>query len=358
MSEVEEKKQGLIDWLINHSKKIIIIMVVFALLISGGLVGIALFNKKTTDLNVVAEVAGEKVYLKEYKERLFAASGGLGTPTQPFISDATKSIKASVLNDLVNLKIVEKELAKNNITISNDELVKGTEAVFKDYKDRDKSSQKAYRDYVRLSIGKDKLKTKVMSWKEGFVLYCYFDRADRDDMVNKPEVATRRAGDQVYAKDYCTKAKERLESNNSNFNEELAKLKADPKIGEAAWSPYHMGFGDSLSKNKDDNKVSKVATPASGNAPSVSVSENSVIVSGGNFVGAYDVSSIMSLGNEKNKYYLLTLKEKVTKKDQDGAFAVVYIKDGNKGETNDFDKWLQDKRGEYQVKTFIERINI
>lgn len=359
MPEVEEKKTSFIDRLMQHSKKIIIGVVAFAVVVSGGLVGLALYNKNSVDPNVVAEVGGEKIYLTEYKERLFAAGGGYGSPTNPQPGTAANTIKESVLNELVDLKIIEKELAKRNITISSNELVQEAKNTFQDYEKRDSNSQKSFRDYVRLKVGKSKLLSEVVNWKEGFALYCMFNRADMTDMKDNPEAASKRVKDEAYAKDYCMKMKERLETSKSNFKEELAKLTADPEIGEPAWRPYSMAYGEELVKGSNSLGGEKsVGSPSS--STGVSSGQNSV-------KAGYNVASnlpeLSSLSIEKNKYHFLTIQQDITneKKESDRRntmFAVVYIKDGNNGETANFDKWLKDKQSEYGVKTYVERIKI
>lgn len=345
------------------NKRLIILVSLAVVLVAGIIVAAFLFIKKdkVTDTNVVAEVAGEKIYLDEYKERLFAAQGGLGSPKAPLVYEATGGIKESVLNDVAELKVIDKELAKRNITISDEELAQEARNVFKDYRLRDVESQKAYRKYVRLKIGRDRLMTGVVSWKEGYVLYCYFHRADMDDFINKPEASTKKQTDKAYAQDYCSKAQQRLETGQSDFQNELAKVKADPQIGENAWKPYYMAFGLEIKKD------SFTDTPSP----------------------AYDLSNRLSeLGNDKGKYYLLTLQDKPSQpqngggagsveldtqgtanankesnptskqKEEDALFAVVFVKDGHKGEADNFKKWLEERKQEYSVKTYIERINL
>lgn len=380
----KNKEGGFWVWTTNHSKKVIIGLVLFSVLISGALLGAALYNKSKREVAIdpiVAEVAGEKVHLSEYKARLVVTAGSENvlasiateivddTPTKTVESITTKTFKEPVLNEIVELKIVNKELKKRNINISDAELVQEAKSTFKDYDSKSSSAQKDYRDYVRLKIGKNKLLEKVVNWKEGYTLYCYFDRADQPDMSGKIEATSLRAKQEPYAKEYCTKAKERLEAGTSNYQDELAKLTADPVIGETSWQPYKMPFGKELVKDKFSSDY---------------------------FHPAYDLyNRLLALSNEKNKFYLLTTQDMVNKpkesstsaKDspasekgavkvgadrqlsneekatqsqetKDAMYMLVYIKNGNKGETNDFVKWLKDRWGDYKVKTYIERIKI
>lgn len=345
-----------LDFLCKHSKRVITFLIVFSLGVVIG-TGLFLLNNGTKLVGestnpVVAEVSGEKIYLNEYKERLFAANGGLGTPSKPDVYEATKAIEGSVLDDLVDLKIIDKEMAKRDITVTDGELATEAKKIFKDYDTRDADVQKAYKGYVRLSVAKDKLLTKVADWKDGFALFCYFNRTDMD--AQTATSAATREQDKAYAQDYCTKLKSRLESGQSKYEDELTKLKADPKLGEPRWKPATMMYGSLI------DRETMLESPVS-----------------------ILPKEIASLGSDKNKYYLLTLKEqkpagqdvklegkiettKAPGSDQrtsqekidDAMFSVVYIKDGNKGETTNPREWLSQKEKEYNVKTYPERIKL
>ncbi len=365
-NENQEKKA------LNKKTVILIAAAVLAVLVLavGGFFGYRAYKKtkvaSVTDPNVVATINGENIYLKDFKARLFAAEGGIGTPVQPFIGKSTKGIEESVLNDLVDLKIIDKQLAKDNIVISDSELAAEAKKIFKDYDQRDAIAQKAYRDYVSLQAGKNKLITNDTSWKEGYVLFCLFNRSQMSDKISQPNNAQMFAQDKDYAKDYCTKAEDRLKAGQSSFQDELAKVTADPRLGESAWKPEVMSYG--LEINQD--------TLLHDPAPE------------------YDLRNVLfSLSNDSNKFYLLTLKEHVSKTStfndggvklseptgnqnttgrvsqkpnssqqsqggQDISYAVAYVKDGHTGEIKDFNEWLKNKYQEYHVKLYIERVRL
>ena len=186
-----------LDFFCKHSKKVITFLIVFSLGVLIG-TGLFLYNNRTTVVKgstnpVVVEVDGEKIYLKEYTERLFAAQGGLGTPTNPEISESTQGIKESVLYDLGYLRIIEKELKKRNLSVTDAEVLAVAKEVFKDYDTRDMDVQNAYKRYVLLRVEREKLISAVVSWKEGYVLLCHFNRADMLDVKDKASAATVKA---------------------------------------------------------------------------------------------------------------------------------------------------------------------
>lgn len=356
MGKETKEKGELFDFFINHSKKAfigILLLVLFALI--AATIGLFYGGSKimVDESNVVAEVAGEKIYLDEYRERLFAANGGYGTPENPQIYAATESIKESVLTDLADSRIIDKELIKNNLSVSDAELTAEAKKVFKDYDTRDKDVQNAYKKYVSLRIGKAKLAEKVVSWREGYVLLCLYTRADMPDMASKPDSASIKARDKAYAEEYCKAAKQRLESGQSNFTQELEKLKADATLGLERWKPMNMTVGSELKKT---DLTAQASLP-------------------------YDLTNKMS--ENKNTFQFLTLEwpenlEKVDvgekpnsftakesagskpaqEKGKDVGYGVAYTSSGYTGQASSFMSWLTQKQSEYKVKTYIERIKL
>ena len=320
---------------ISSTKIIIFSFIVLIIILAVAAAAFYFFynSKKVVAINpdLAAVVGGKNLYLKDYNSLMFAAESGLGTPAAPAMYEPTKAIKEPVMDELVDLAIIDTELAKRNITISEADQVKKAQSIFKDYGARDAAAQKAYRDYARLILGKARLQADVTSWKEGYALFCYFDRADQDDMRAKPaEAVTLRAKQKVYAKQYCTDMKSRLEAGQSTYKDELAKLSADPVIGGPSWKPYMMPFGLELAKDQFAPKY---------------------------FHPAYDLFNRLSaLSNTPNQYYFLNMRDKGATKD--AMYAVVYIKNGHQGETFDFDQWLKGQWSKYQVKTYLENIKI
>lgn len=345
-----KRKFDIIDSLMGHSKKIITVfvalVVISSILFVGGKIYLKKFGPVAGDPNVVAEVNGEKIYLKEYKERLFGATS-VGTPENPGLLN--ESIKEPVLDELIELRVVKKELAQRNIEITDDELTQEAKKVYKDYDKSDESAQKAFKNYLKLKVGKDKLLSNVMTWREGFALYCRFDRAYDADMQTNPASAQALLVKQTaYAGDYCQKAKSRLESGKSDYDNELTQLKADSVIGEAAWKPAYISFGD-----KFDQK-----------------SFTTGFKSGLDFL-----DQLKKLDYNKSGYYLVDVKRLTSKQgnmDQGGAkkiteveagtkvaLALIYLDGkGNNGQSVNFDEWIQEKVNQLSTKKYIERIKI
>jgi len=319
----------------NQSKKskgkmTIITAVVVLLICILGIGGFVLYKQGFfDDKNVVATVGDEKVYLKDYKEMLFTVTGK-GTPENPV---ANPSLRELALDQAVNLRIVNKELIAEGITLSENEIVTQAKKTFSGYDAANESVKTAYRDLARSELGEKKLGEKVLTWKEGFALYCRFDRADQDDMAGKTvEAKAFKEKQRAYAEQYCQDMKDRLEKGSSSFKDEYLRLKADTTIGEEAWKPYSTAFGVVFDQT--------TYTPK-------------------RFSFEYDdYDQISKLKPDKeNNFYTLTIKDKLRKDKGDSLFAVVNLKkSGNTGETSDMETWFKEKRNQYNVKTYIERI--
>jgi len=300
-------------------------------------------NKEAAS-DVVATVDGENIYLKDYKERLFATTGS-GTPEDPGSLD--EHFKEPVLNDLVNLKIIDKELAKRNITVTDAELATAAKSTFVNYDSSESNIQKIYRNFVRLKVGRNKLQSSMLTWREGYVLFCRFDRAYALDMKDKEQKADNLIAKQKsYAGEYCQKAKSRLASGQTDFDKELKSLKADKVIGSSAWKPYTVAFG-----NKFDREFFSQGREGE-DLDFLSQLDKLDYKSGAGFY-------ILDIKEDLSKRQGAIVKLGVRQGTRDVMKALVYLNGkGNDGETISFDKWIAGKALEYDIKKYPERIKI
>jgi len=283
-----------------------------------------IFNPKK-DSSVVATVGKDKIYISDYNERLFASTGR-GTPQ--ISKGATEGEKSSILYQLIDMKILERELAKRKITLDEDMLVLKAKEKYKDYDSRDDAVKKAYRNYVKLSFAEETLKQEIVMWKEGYIIFCRFDRADQDDMKNKPDAKAKKDSHREYAEKYCNDMKARLEQGKTNYNQEVDNVLKDFILGQSIWKPYVITFTESFGKDKF--------------APT-------------DFQYAYnEYEQIKKLDSSQKSFYQILVKDI---NGVDSAYAVVsFSGKGGNGETTDFDKWFMDQRDQSQIKTYMERI--
>lgn len=330
----KKEKASIIDYPINHSKKIITGLVCITLLATVAILG-AFGLKGNNGLNnpVVAEVGGDKIYLKEYKERLFATTKA-GTPEAPI--GINETIKLPILSELVDIRIIENELSSRGIALTEGEITEAAKKTFGDYARGTDSMKEAYKNYVKFSLGKEKLAQKAVAQKEGFVLYC---RYDLDEVLTfkgkESEAAGLRNKQKTYATDYCQKSKERLEKGTTDYTKEMEALKADTVIGRPAWGTTKPLFGLEFNKNLFVPNIFNI--------------------------GYDDYDQIKNL--KKPGYSILTVSMKdvegIDNSNPDKTLALVYIKDaGTTGDIVDLNLWIENKRKESNTKIYAERIKI
>jgi len=301
-------------------KKITLVLAIVLVVIAGG-IAILL---QVLNSNLLAEVGKDRIYREDLKPAVFAAinRGSLENPDNP-----TKDEKLSALSNLVNMKVLEKELEKENIQITEEDLSKAAKVKYENYNDRSEAEQRALKEYVRADVAMAKLKEKLVSWKEGYAIFCRFDRADQDDRKNLPESKKTKEGNKVYAENYCKKMKERLESGQTNFDTEVSNLSKNPILGTSGWKPYLVPFVEKFGKD--------TFTPL-------------------NFQFAYnEFEEIKKLGNKKG-YSIIQVFDKNS---VDSFYALVYLTgNGKDGVTTDFDKWFSDKKSATKIKIYEEKL--
>ena len=299
---------------------------------------LVLFNLKIFKLSsiipvgnpIVAEVGSNKIFLSNYKERLFAATNQ-GTPDNPgFIDD---HLKEPILNELIEMAILDKNLPAGSV--SEDGIVKAAvKYAGNNYSSGNNKVKKAYENYVKLDLEREKLTQDDISWKEGFALFCMYDRAYQDDYGSKKlQAQTLLIKQKTYAQDYCEKTKQRLESG-STYSKELKALENDPVIGKSAWSPpYTVAFGFTFDKAH--------FTPDY-------------------FPTQVDLlNKIKALGETKGKYSIVTVNSLLEDiKGKDVWDVLVYIKDEKTGFIGDYKTWFRKQMITLKVKTYPENIKL
>lgn len=279
---------------------------------------------------VVAEVGSNKIFLSDYKERLFAASNQ-GSPDNPGFIDV--HLKEPILNELIEMAILDKNLPAGSV--SKDEIVKAAVKYGgSNYSSGDEKVKKAYENYVRLDLERKKLTQDDISWKEGFALFCMYDRAYQDDYGSKKlQAQTLLIKQKTYAQDYCKKAKQRLELG-SSYQKELKALESDPVIGKSAWSPpYTIAFGFTF--NKADFTPDYFPTQVD------------------------LLNKIKALGETKGKYSIVTVNSLLEDiKGKDVWDVLVYIKNEKTGLIGDYKTWIRKQMITLKVKTYPENIKL
>jgi hypothetical protein len=283
---------------------------------------------------VVAEVAGEKLRLDDYKAWVYAANktGTMQTPS--FINEEAE--KGPLLDSLAELKILDKFFAEQNVSIPQEEIAAAaTEYAGELYTNGDEATKSVFEDFARLSLEQDKFNQTMLGWKKGYSLLCKYDRARQEDY----DLATTEAQDllarqEPYALEYCTNLKARLEAGADVFSE-IAALEADPLLGGEIWRPNNISFAFAFDKD-------------------------SYYEIGVGFPNCYDLRDrVSALEDSVGKYHLINTNDNTGDEPYAATWAVVYVESENEGVVGEtYLSWLDGQKIALQVTTYIDRISL
>jgi hypothetical protein len=242
---------------------------------------------------VVAKVGSEKLYLSDY----YTMSGDV---------KVDQYTKKSLLDELVELKILENFYKSKNVEIRQDPLARSTLDVLR---------YKFIADYT--------------TWKEGYVLFCRYDRGFYDGYEKIQSSAEQLiASQKAYAETYCSQAKDRL-INGASFADELQKVKDDPVIGSVAWQPDTMSFGKEFDRTHFKKEYLNFSFDLFDRIASTAIPLNMPTL----------------------------LQANVESLQKDGVYAVVNVTAQNSsGITTNYRQWLDDQMKSMHVKIYPDRI--
>ncbi len=283
----------------NKNLRLYIIVIALFAIILGGFsyyyYGSKLKESQETD-PVVAEIQGEKIYLSEYEEVLNESNGG----------KFDEHIKEPLLQELVELRVLESFFATKSIDVKI-----------------------AESQYSRLKSLRQKFLSEYTIWKEGYALFCRYDKGFDDDYIEREDEGRQLVSlHKPYAEKYCIEAKSRLEAG-SDFADELKKLEDDQTIGAKAWFPDAIIFGTEFNKEFFKKEYFTLTFDIFDKIASTKIPLNTPTIIESQF---------------------LRVKE-------NGMYALVNITDENaEGITTDYVKWLEGRKDELNIKLYPENI--
>lgn len=160
-SSKASKGRGLLSWLIKHSKKIIVGVVVFALVVSLGLAGLAWYVGSG---DVVATIGDKKVTRTEYDDAKVKCDGFYKYNND---GEGQKKCSETEIEDQIFRKALEVEAEKRNITVTDSEINERYQKFSKEYGSEDVYKQtikNAYGwtpEYVKENFKRDILQEKL-----------------------------------------------------------------------------------------------------------------------------------------------------------------------------------------------------
>jgi len=306
--------------MVNKKKLIIsltIILALFFLALAGYLTYQKAKKAPEEGLNkVLAQVADKKITQRDWNERAYLATrkGSLENP------EVNEYVKDSILDTLIKERTIEFLAQQRGIStnFSEEEIKKRAQEKFSDFDQADPEIQKIYQKIAYFSLLEDRLREKVLSWREGKVLLFRYDRSLQVDYTpNSPEAQALREKQKNYAQKYSQEALTRLINKTSSYDQEKEKLLNDPVIGPAAWKPWTMTFAIEFNKENFEEQSFVIGSDLKDKIFQVKAGEMKIVE-------------------------VKVLEDEETGKMVDGIYALVIIdQEGQKGETTNFEDWLE-----------------
>ncbi len=283
---------------------------------------------------VLAVVGDKKIYEKDLNEKIYGLSfeDSIYNPEETDIE-----LKRQLLDELIEYEILESRAVDLAISISNEEVESYAKGVTEGYENL-KVSQKLIADKnAKLSLLREAVSNKVLTWSEGKSLVCPFYLHFYGDPTNKTEA--ERTGlvesDKEYAMEKCQDLYNKLKTGEINFDQAIEEIKNDKVIGNVAWQPYIMKFTSSFTKEDSIERLFPNDAPEFWDK----ITETS--------------------NNTLTEPILLKLKlnnDSVVGKEGelvDSMYLIVQKENGQKGESLNYKDWLKDQWSKYKVKTYL-----
>lgn len=329
-----EKKPGFFDWLIKHSKKVMLILIIVSLVTSGALIGLVLYNNATTDPNVLATVGDEEITKSDLNEKIYSTDFG-GTPENPTASvDNTK--KKELLNELIEDKVVEIEAEKMGINVSEEEIKVEVLKRATKYDEQTDTQKSISRKSVKTGLLREKMKNKVLGSKEGSYILVNFSKNFSSDILataeqKKKEDIDREARikeDSDYAKDLIDSIYDEVKSGKITFKEGMEKAKNDPMFGVEGQKPMTVLQSDNFTYEDFNDKRKVFAT------------DNESIIKNVGSLKAEEISKPFALKVNKS------IDSASGTEQIDGIWIIVKVDRGNQSLAGSYDEWLEIKKKE------------
>ena len=207
--------------------------VVVSLIILAVVVFLKMNNKEEAGL--LAVVGEDKIYQKDLNEQIYGIDFQ-GSVSNPVAVDS--KMKKQLLDTLIEWKIAEKEAAKLGITVSDEEVgnyIKSTlDGIYES--DYTINQKELTEKNVKNNLLVNKLKDKVVGWKEGEFFVTRFDKAYEYEMdLNDPAIKQRLTDEKNYAQKLIVDLYNQIGNGKITFEDAMKKAESDTVIGKPTW---------------------------------------------------------------------------------------------------------------------------
>ena len=313
-------------------------IIVFGLLVLIGLllVGYRVYiSKIPPEKKVIAEVGDKKIYQSELNDAIYSLN--YNDENLDRFGDKADEVKKSLLDSLIEEKILEIKAKEVGVSVSEDEILKEARNSLREFDNYDKRRQEITKRQAKAGLLKKRIAEKVVNWREGKFIVV---RADlhfyRDPTgLSEKERAKLIPEDKEYAKKLADSIYNDIKSGKITFEKGMEIANNDKRVGILAWKPWKVTFSQSFSKEDSVLKPYPLFT--------LNFWEEIFKAPVGEVTGPVPVKIVLDedlplVGKKGDKIDILYL--------------IIKVEKANFGQADSYEKWLENQKKELGVKIY------
>ena len=330
MTEGPKKKE------ISSLKKIIIVAGILIIVV--GILAIVAYKFYQENLSpqkkVIAKVGSKKIYQSELNDAIYSLN--YNDENLDRFGDKADEVKKSLLDSLIEEKVLEIKAKEVGVSVSEDEILKEARNSLREFDNYDKRRQEITKRQAKAGLLKKRIAEKVVSWRSGkFILVrgdLHFQSAPTGISYQERENLIR--DDLKYGEELINSIYGKIKKGEITFEEGMKIANEDLKLGIPAWQGWTMIFSQEFSK---EDSMSR-------NYPTYTL----------DFWEKIGAVSIGEISQPSAVKVILGEDSPAGKKGQavDGLYLIVKIEDGNNGEAVSYDEWILKMKKDLGVKIY------
>lgn len=221
-----------------------------------------------SDPNILAVVGNEKITQANLNEKIYSHDF-VGSPASP--SNVDIQTQKQYLQELIDNKVIEIEAGKYGIAVTDQEIDKEVRNRAAKYDQQTALQQAISKKSVKAALLREKLKDKILGWKEGSYIVVNYSKNFTSNMVgvsdeqrakedaNRPQQMKE---DTDYATTLINSIYADVKSGKITFEQGMEKAKNDPRFGIEAYKPSMILQSDVFTKTDfmNHNKIFSIET--------------------------------------------------------------------------------------------------
>ncbi len=296
-----------------NSKIVVVVLIFVVVAVTGG--GALYMFKAVTqkaNSNVIAVVGGKDITKDQLDDKIF----GLNFNPNQKVDDGTKK---QLINELIETEIINQAAARLGVTVSRDEIQKQASANVPGYQTLTAREQTLITRNAEFEVKRDKVKEKVISWREGELANIRFDRHFE---INSNGTKDQVAADKKYAQDLANNLYSQVVAGKITFEDLMNQVNNDKYIDiktyPGRWPAQARKF------TKDDYYFSFQA-----------FKQKVAAMAKGDISKPFALQETLSNGKLGDEF----------------SYMIVKVDSAHNGEADSYDAWLSKEKQELNVRT-------